>query len=562
MTTYWLTVRGLGTNGMSTVDLRSPAGDSSPPTLSDLHTRITSLSGIPAAQQLLFVDGRTFFPGDAESEAAFDVQKAVQCGGVHLVREVRSQGWPSVRARFAYWRARGLVYCGGALATISACCVLWQIFGGGGEGGGVTVGGGGEALRKQGAAYSFLPFTKVVVKLLRPLFSTLTVPLLVCAGAMLGAAANTGHWLAGFPILPAALLTLVNKGAQQNEASCAAAAGGGRGAAGGGLDRLEMSVAEIIVNYMPNLVREAAQLIGAASKGAMVLHQQYGGTRLRLVCADGIAIDGMHVRPHSGSGSSCADVRKCYIVANGNAEFYELDGLQQQSHSNAARYGGQGFDVLLFNYRGVGVSEGFPTRDGLVLDLHAVVDFAIRPLPHGLGISPSRVVVCGRSLGGAISTVLLGNEMSDLPLVLCNTRSFSKLSKTAELLLGQQYGTRIGRLASFGIGILGWELDALSAWRKVRGFKWFETVPDDEIILSGAKLSDGLAEEANTSAVAAVAGNLTEKDLWKVDLATLSGVSSHNRMLHANEYRKRHDMLMRALKHSESVAAVDAKKEH
>ena len=151
------------------------------------------------------------------------------------------------------------------------------------------------------------------------------------------------------------------------------------------------------------------------------IHQLYGGTRLRLMCADGVAIDGMHVLPIGRSGSASEPLkqskRRCLIVVNGNAEFYELDGLQHQSHSNSSRYRQQGFHVLMFNYRGVGVSEGFPTRDGLLLDLHAVVDFAMRPEPYGLGVAPNRIVVCGRSLGGAVSTILL-SEMSPLPLIL------------------------------------------------------------------------------------------------------------------------------------------------
>ena len=196
------------------------------------------------------------------------------------------------------------------------------------------------------------------------------------------------------------------------------------------------------------------------------------------------------------------------------------------------------------------MSEGFPTRDGLLLDLHAVVDFATRPEPHGLGIPASRVVVCGRSLGGAISTILLGNHLSAEPFVLCNTRSFAKLSETANLLLSHQYGARVGRLASAGIGILGWELDALSAWGKVRGFKWFETVADDDIILVGAKLSDRLGENSS----------LTGRDLRRVDLATSVGTSSHNRMLYANEYRMRHGMLMQALEESRRASNVETKK--
>ena len=455
------------------------------------------------------------------------------------MRNVRTRDYPSFRLRLAVWRARAGAYCGGALAALSALSVLWQAV------------WGAPSLRR-----AMMPLSD---GLLRPWVGGMAVPLLVVACGGLATLVHLGHWVAGFPILPAALFTLIHKGAQQNEHENAAAAAGSSSSAAasaGTLDRMEMRLAEIIVRYVPHLVRESANLVAAAHKGVMQLHRQYGGTRLRLVCADGVAIDGMHVPPTKAAAAAAAaggsEHRKGYIVVNGNAEFYELDGLQQHAHSNAARYAAQGFDVLLFNYRGVGVSEGYPTRNGLLLDLHAVVDFATRPTPHGLGIPPARVVVCGRSLGGAVSTILLGNEMPAQPLVLCNTRSFARLSATADLLLSQQYGARVGPLASKGIGLLGWELDALAAWRTCKGFKWFETVADDDIILAGGKLSDGLEREAAGAGAGARAA-LTERDLRRVELATSAGASSHNRMLYANEYRMRHAMLAQAME--ESVAA-------
>ena len=543
-----VSVRGLGPGGVSAVTL-STGGSDGPTTLSALHARIAALSGIPAAQQLLFAGGRTL-------SAAADGGRALErcLGGgdnsareVHLVRNIHTRNYPSARLRFAVWRSRAGKYCGGALAALSAFSVIWQTL------------WGTSSLRRA------LPLSDGI---LSPFASGMAVPLIVCVCGGLATLVHLGHWVAGFPILPAALFTLVHKGAQQNEAAAAAASTASSGVAGT-LDRMEMRLAEIIVRYVPNLVHESANLIGASHKGVMQLHRQYGGTRLRLVCADGVAIDGMHVCPDGGKdgGSSSATKkpgsdRKCYIVVNGNAEFYELDGLQHRAHSNSARYTAEGFDVLLFNYRGVGVSEGYPTRDGLLLDLHALVDFATRPLPYGLGIPPARVVVCGRSLGGAISTILLGNEMCAQPFVLCNTRSFAQLSATANLLLSQQYGARVGPLASKGIGILGWELDALAAWRKCKGFKWYETVADDDIILAGGKLSDGIERIKATGRTATGSGAaLVESDLRRVELATSTGASSHNRMLYANEYRMRHVMLTEAMEESRRMSAgVETKK--
>lgn len=54
-----------------------------------------------------------------------------------------------------------------------------------------------------------------------------------------------------------------------------------------------------------------------------------------------------------------------------------------------------GFQVLTFDYRGYGNSGGTPTRRGTIDDAIAAIDFA-------LSRDPSRVVVFGHSLGGAI----------------------------------------------------------------------------------------------------------------------------------------------------------------
>ncbi len=83
-------------------------------------------------------------------------------------------------------------------------------------------------------------------------------------------------------------------------------------------------------------------------------------------------------------------------------------GVVVYCHGNAAnitlhaRYVGwlpaHGFDVLVFDYRGYGRSEGEPTRAGLVADAVAALDLALRE-------EPDRTLAFGHSLGGAIAVV-------------------------------------------------------------------------------------------------------------------------------------------------------------
>ncbi|MDX1383069.1 MAG: alpha/beta hydrolase, partial [Thermoanaerobaculia bacterium] len=56
-------------------------------------------------------------------------------------------------------------------------------------------------------------------------------------------------------------------------------------------------------------------------------------------------------------------------------------------------------DVLAFDYRGYGRSEGEPTEDGVYRDVRAALDFLVDTLE----VEPSRIILFGHSLGGAIA---------------------------------------------------------------------------------------------------------------------------------------------------------------
>ena len=58
-----------------------------------------------------------------------------------------------------------------------------------------------------------------------------------------------------------------------------------------------------------------------------------------------------------------------------------------------------GLDVFIFDYRGYGRSEGKPSEKGTYLDAEAAWDYLARQR----GIAPERIVVFGRSLGGAVA---------------------------------------------------------------------------------------------------------------------------------------------------------------
>jgi hypothetical protein len=65
-----------------------------------------------------------------------------------------------------------------------------------------------------------------------------------------------------------------------------------------------------------------------------------------------------------------------------------------------------GFNVLMFDYRGFGKSQGRPTLDGAAQDAHAALT-ALRARPE---VDAARIVVYGHSLGGATALRLLAQD--------------------------------------------------------------------------------------------------------------------------------------------------------
>lgn len=61
-----------------------------------------------------------------------------------------------------------------------------------------------------------------------------------------------------------------------------------------------------------------------------------------------------------------------------------------------------GWNVLCFDYRGYGLSEGKISRSGSIADAHAALDWLLRRP----GVDPAPIVAFGQSLGGAIGIVL------------------------------------------------------------------------------------------------------------------------------------------------------------
>ncbi len=89
-------------------------------------------------------------------------------------------------------------------------------------------------------------------------------------------------------------------------------------------------------------------------------------------------------------------------------------------HGNAGNVGGHvafvawlpaaGYDLLVFDYRGFGRSQGRTTREGTVQDAHAALDY----LRTRRDVRSDRIAVFGQSIGGTVAVVLASRRRNDL----------------------------------------------------------------------------------------------------------------------------------------------------
>lgn len=79
-----------------------------------------------------------------------------------------------------------------------------------------------------------------------------------------------------------------------------------------------------------------------------------------------------------------------------------------------------GVNVFIISYRGYGESQGFPSEEGIMLDIKAVKDYIF----HCPNIDPTKIFIFGRSLGGAAAIYMISEFQSSNPfrgLIVENT---------------------------------------------------------------------------------------------------------------------------------------------
>jgi len=123
-----------------------------------------------------------------------------------------------------------------------------------------------------------------------------------------------------------------------------------------------------------------------------------------LAASDGVKVSAWYVPADGALGT----VLFCH--GNGGNISHRLDTIWTWNRL--------GMNVLIFDYRGYGKSEGKPSEKGTYLDAEA----AWRHLIARRGASPDRIIIHGRSLGGAVAA-RLARDHTPTGLILESTFS-------------------------------------------------------------------------------------------------------------------------------------------
>ncbi|NLZ02694.1 MAG: alpha/beta hydrolase [Pirellulaceae bacterium] len=113
----------------------------------------------------------------------------------------------------------------------------------------------------------------------------------------------------------------------------------------------------------------------------------------QFTASDGTPLHGWYV-PHENP-------RAVVLFSHGNA-----GNLSDRAEMLRALNGRAGVSVMIYDYRGYGKSGGRPAEKGLLLDARAARAW----LARRAGVAETRIVLMGRSLGGAVAVDLAATD--------------------------------------------------------------------------------------------------------------------------------------------------------
>ena len=204
---------------------------------------------------------------------------------------------------------------------------------------------------------------------------------------------------------------------------------------------------------------------------------------------DDARVSAFHGVGHAAGGRSRAELRTLasaapavVLICNPNAGLYEH---AHRSSEWLSFYTALGLDVVLWNYRGYGRSEGVPSPSALRRDATTLATF----LRADLGAR--RIIVHGESLGGIAACHLAHAGVVDL---LIADRTFDTLPRTARAMLGAWAETALMLVTGWRSSNAGAFVSAAALPRATPRIVC--TDPKDRVIDWGASLAVGVALRA------------------------------------------------------------------
>ena len=182
----------------------------------------------------------------------------------------------------------------------------------------------------------------------------------------------------------------------------------------------------VVLAFPMLLDRLVAGVLFQPSPGVDLRPSQLGieANEVWLTAEDGVRIHGFFL-PGSPAGG------RALLFLHGNA------GNASHRLPNAAELAGLGVDVLLLDYRGYGLSEGSPSEQGVYRDARAGLSY----LTGERGMREERVIVFGRSLGGAVG-IDLAQDRGLAGVIVEST--FTSLADMGRAVMGS-LGARLAR---------------------------------------------------------------------------------------------------------------------
>jgi len=218
------------------------------------------------------------------------------------------------------------------------------------------------------------------------------------------------------------------------------------------------------------------------------LRAHYTLAPFQAVTEDGVTLCGMHFKDHR---SDKHPETRTLIVFGGNGELYKIGSsawlLKLLKDAPIP------FNIVMFDPRECGYSQGTAHADGLVIDGETIYQYAL----NTLGVSEDRLDLCGFSLGAALATLVKAKHPHTQGRLISN-RSFQSLDHAVQgifLRLSHPFSKIFGTLASKMRHHAGWDLQPLDAWKTITSPKMVICHAQDGVISHCASLEQGLEQE-------------------------------------------------------------------